>query len=266
MKSEIIKIDSVIKKRILVAGIILLVFIIYYSFMNMLSSSRKMKEIENEFKIIPDETNAIDERIQTDSLYLKLLKERAFLQSKITMAGTDSNYLIINLKDSIANIEISGVVVHIVKISNIRTSKILLNGNENIIFSMLSSPLRILSEISTIEKEPVMIKMAPKDTSEYIPDIMPDTSYIEPVNYILETTNGIRIYVYQEEKNILSERINIIIFDTKERFRDFWSSLKKVVLVKVPEYHPFIKIRIPRADAKIIYRAIPRDGLVGVYL
>jgi len=31
-----------------------------------------------------------------------------------------------------------------------------------------------------------MIKMAPKDTSEYKPDIMPDTSITEPVNYILE--------------------------------------------------------------------------------
>ena len=48
--------------------------------------------------------------------------------------------------------------------------------------------------------------MAPKDTSEYKPDIMPDTSITEPVNYILEMTNGTRIYVYQEEDEKPSDK------------------------------------------------------------
>jgi hypothetical protein len=41
--------------------------------------------------------------------------------------------------------------------------------------------------------------------------------------------------------------------------------MKKVVTFRVPEYHPFIKIRLNRADAKIIYRAIPYHGQVAVY-
>ena len=115
------------------------------------------------------------------------------------MAETDSIYLTINLADSSMNLEISGVVVHMAKMSSFKASRILTNGNENIISSMLSTPLTISSDFATIKKEPVMIKMAPKDTSEYKPDIMPDTSITEPVNYILEMTNGTRIFVYQEE-------------------------------------------------------------------
>ena len=53
-----------------------------------------------------------DERIYSDSAYLKLLKEKAFLQSRIAMAQTDSIYLTLNFADSSANLEISGVVVH----------------------------------------------------------------------------------------------------------------------------------------------------------
>ncbi|MDO9340816.1 MAG: hypothetical protein Q7T72_09875, partial [Bacteroidales bacterium] len=87
----------------------------------------------------------------------------------------------------------------------------------------------------------------------------------EPVNYILEMTNGTRIYVYQEEKEKFSDRMNLFIFNIKNRLRDTKSSLKSVALLKVPEYHPFIKMRLPRADAKIIYRAIPRYGQVGIY-
>ena len=57
---------------------------------------------------------------------------------------------------------------------------------------LLSSPMNIVSDLATIRKEPLMIKMAPKDTSEFKPDIIPDTSDYEPVNYILEMDNGIQ--------------------------------------------------------------------------
>ena len=110
-----------------------------------------------------------------------------------------------------------------------------------------------------------MIKMAPKDTSEYKPDIMPDTSITEPVNYILLMNNGIRIYVYQEETVKANDRMSHLSFDLKDRLRDTWNSLKSVAALKVPEYHPFIKIRLPRTDAKIIYRAIPKNGQIAVF-
>ena len=130
---------------------------------------------------------------------------------------------------------------------------------------MLSTPFTISSDFATIKKEPVMIKMAPKDTSEYKPDIMPDTSIIEPVNYILEMTNGTKIYVYQEEVEKFSDRMNLFSFDINDRFRETWRSLKRVVLFKVPEYHPFLKIKLPRSDAKIIYRALPKYGQIAVF-
>ena len=63
--------------------------------------------------------NTLNKKIFSDSTYLKLLKEKAFLQSRIVMAETDSIYLTLNLADSTANLEISGVVVHHAKISEI---------------------------------------------------------------------------------------------------------------------------------------------------
>jgi len=244
---------------------IISVFIIYYSIMSIISPVRKLEEIKNEFGAKAAEKNEVDQKILMDSTYLKLLKEKAFLQSRIVMAETDSIYLTLNLSDSTANIEISGVVVHKAKMKSLKTSKILLAGNENAILSMLATPFTISHAFATIKKEPVMIKMAPKDTSEYKPDIMPDTSITEPVNYILEMNGGIRIYVYQEENVKFNARISHISFDLKDRLRDTWSALKSVAVLKVPEYHPFIKIRLPRTDAKIIYRAIPKNGQIAVF-
>ena len=253
------------KVTFLVLTGIISVFIIYYSIMSMISPVRKMEEIKKEFGVKTTDKNGVDQQIIKDSSYLKLLKEKAFLQSRIVMAESDSIYVTLNLADSTANLEISGVVVHKTKMKEVRTSKILLKGNENAILSMLATPFSISHAIATIKKEPVMIKMAPKDTSEYKPDIMPDTSITEPVNYILEMNDGIRIYVYQDENVKLNDRISHFTFDIKDKLRDTWSALKSVAVFKVPEYHPFIKIRLPRTDAKIIYRAIPKNGQIAVF-
>jgi hypothetical protein len=110
-----------------------------------------------------------------------------------------------------------------------------------------------------------MIKVAPKDTSEYKPDITPDTSITEPVYYILETSVGVRIYFYQEENMTLNDRISRFRFDINDRIRDTWEALKRVAVFKVPEYHAFVKIRLPRSDAKIIYRAIPKNGQIAFF-
>ena len=265
MEKEIINNTSVIKKIFIILIIIFSAFIIYYTIISMISPVRKLSAINNEFSVKQTEKTIVDERIFSDSAYLKLLKEKAFLQSRIIMAETDSIYMTINLTDSTANIEISGVIVHKAKMSSLQISKILIKGDENIILSMLSSPFTISGTYSTIRKEPLLIKMAPKDTSEYIPDVLPDTSLVEPVNYILEMTNGTRIYVYQEENEKFSDRKNLFIFNIKDRFRNTCSSLKSAILLKIPEYHPFIKMKLPRADAKIIYRAIPRYGQVAIY-
>ena len=244
---------------------IVTVFIIYYSIMSMIGPVRKMEDIEKEFGVKSKDKNGVEQQILKDSSYLRLLKEKAYLQSRIVMAESDSIYLTLNLADSTANIEICGVVVHKSNMKSFKISKILSSGNENTILSMLATPFTISSAIATIKKEPVMIKMAPKDTSEYKPDIMPDTSITEPVNYIFEMKDGIRIYVYQEENVKFNDRVSLFTFDIKDRLRDTWSALKSVAVFKVPEYHPFIKIRLPRTDAKIIYRAIPKNGQIAVF-
>jgi hypothetical protein len=263
MENEIANRPSGGKVTLVILIIIIFLFILYYTVMLLIGPSQKIVTINEEYNSKLTEKSNLDENIYSDSVYLKLLKEKAFLQSKIIMADADSIYLTINLSDSTANLEISGVVVHQVKMSDVHASKIITNGDENIIFSLLASPFTIENSFATIKKEPVMIKMAPKDTSEYKPDIVPDTSVTEPVNFILQMTNGLRIYVYQEEDE---ERMTQFKFDFKFRLIDTWNSIKSIAHFKIPEYHPYIKMRIPRADAKIIYRAIPRYGLVGIYL
>jgi hypothetical protein len=149
--------------------------------------------------------------------------------------------------------------------SSVKISSILSGANDNAVLSMLSAPLTIVSSLATIKKEPVMLKIAPKDTSEYKPDIVPDTTLTDHVNYILEMNQGIRIYVYQEEHAKFKDKMDQFLFDFKDRMRDTWSAVKSVAVFKVPVYHPYIKMKLPRSDAKIIYRAIPKNGQIAVF-
>jgi hypothetical protein len=293
METENAKKNSVRKILLLILIFLWTSFLVYFAVMMMLAPLRKMEELKKEYGQVQTERPAterkegsktlttkkvkeadrkdqikddVERRFLTESEYVNKLRIRAFLQSKIVMAETDSIYLTINLVDSTMNLEISGVVVHSATMKSFRASSILENGNEDIISSMLSTPLTIASDLATIKKEPVMIKMAPKDTTEYKPDIMPDTSLTEPVNYILEMTNGIRIYVYQDEHEKKIDRQTALKFDWDDRMKQVLDALKSIMVFKVPDYHPFIRIRVPRADAKIIYRAIPKYGQITVFM
>ncbi len=250
----------------LIAALSLLAaFLLFYLTMSAMAPARKLSRIGEDFSSGQTGENATDERKFSDSAYLRLLRDKSFLHSRIAMAETDSIYLTINLADSTANIEISGVAVHKVKMENFRVSKMLRKGDERLVYFLLSEPFNIEKDWSSIKKEPVMLKIAPKDTSEYKPDIIPDTSLVEPVNYIFQMTNGTKVYVYQSERDTFGERFAQFRFDLNDRIRESRDALGSVVAFRVPEYHPHIKIYLPRADAKRIYRALPRYGQVGIY-
>lgn len=265
MEAETRKKPSYLLIVLIIVIMAVIAFVVYYSIMEMRSPSKKMAEISAEYGFAKYEKRKLPKSITTDSTFLSLFREEAYLQSRVAMAETDSVYLTINLSDSVINIEISGVVVHSTSINEIEASKLITDGDEFVITSLLSAPLTIVSATSSIAKIPIIMKIAPKDTSEFKPDAIPDTAFYEPVNYIFETDKGIKIIVYQSEEINQGDSKDRFLFDLHHRLINTKAAMKGIVAFKVPEYQPFIKIKIPSADAKIIYRAIPMHGQIGVY-
>lgn len=239
-------------------------FILYFIVMSLISTSRKISEINSNYSFKQIEKTSIDEKFFTDSTFVEMQKEKAFTQSRIAMAESDSIGLTLNLKDSLALLEINGVVVHKTKISFMRICKAFNKANSYAVASMLSTPLNIIKDTATIKKVPLTLRMAPKDTSEYVP-FVPDTSVTDPVNYILEMNKGIRIFVYQQEREKSKDAYNQILFDITDRTKNTVDALRKIVNFEVPEYRLYIKIKVPKVDAKIIYRAIPQKGKITVF-
>ena len=240
------------------------IFVIYYTIMALLSPGRKIASINEEFGFRTPENTVIDERIFSDSSFVMMNRDKAFYQARITMAETDSISLSINMPDSLAILEINGVTVHTAKITWMRLSKVFSKADEYAISSMLSTPFTVSRDYASIKKEPLMLKIAPKDTTEYKPDILPDTSNVEAVSYMLEMENGFRLYVYQADEEE-SGNLNRFFFDLADRFRNSIDITGSIFRFKVPEYHPAIRVKLPKADARIIYRGMPRQGQIALY-
>lgn len=246
-------------KRV-IAAIVIALFAGGYLFLSLLAPSTKIDSIKNEYAYKKPEKGGINDTLLTDSSFIALYRQKAFLQARITMAATDSAALSLDMTDSTARVEIKGVTVFSSRMSGIRISRVFTGCDQYAITSLLSKPFTIKNSIASIPKEPVVHKVAPRDTSEYKPYEVPDTSRKEYVNIILETENGFRLYIYQETGGNMPARMHRFAFDLADRLRNAGYILRCMFTFSRPDYKPYIKITLPAKEAKAIYRAIPAKG------
>jgi hypothetical protein len=194
------------------------------------------------------------------------MRKRGFFQARVLMTESDSISLSLNLPDSMAFLEINGVIIHRAKISEMVVSKVFKKADQYSVSAMLAVPFTISSDYATIRKEPLMLKVAPKDTSEFKPDVLPDTTNSQAVNVLFEMENGVRLYIFQNVGENEGGGFRFSMFDLNDRLRNIGDNIKSIIRFRIPEYHPSIKIRVNKTDARIIYRALPIHGQVAVYL
>jgi hypothetical protein len=265
MEKENTSSSAVLKIVLYITGSLIILFMIYFAVMSVLSTRGKASSINSEFGFNEKDTRNKDIRLFSDSAFISLNREKAYYQARVLLAETDSICLALNLADSSAVLEINGVAVHRAKVSTINISKVFNMADEYALSSMFAIPFTIIDDFATIKKEPVMIKMAPKDTSEYKPDILPDTTNSEAVNYMFELNSGIRLYISQDPDIKDANKTELFVFDLGERLKNLRVYLKSIISFKVPKYHPAIRIRMPKDDAKIIYRALPKHGQIAIF-
>jgi hypothetical protein len=260
-----INMESPVRKTVYyIAGSLVFLFMLFYLIMSLLSPGRKIYEINHEYSYKQSEKVQLDERIFSDSSFISINREKAYYQARVIMAESDSISLALNLPDSTAVLEINGVAVHKAGISTMKISNVFRKSDEYSLTSMLSNPFTIVHYYSSLRKEPVMIKLAPKDTSEYKPDILPDTARVESVYYMFEMENGVRLYIYQNTDEKEKGGMKLFMFDLNDRIRNIRDNLKSIIRLKVPEYHPAIRLWMQKTDARIIYRSLPKNGLVTI--
>jgi len=257
------KVKKNLKNLLLIISSFLLLFLFYYLIMAVIGSLHTYKLLIEKYTI-SDTTLIRFAKVnpELDSLLL----QNSFLKAKSEVIESDSIYIFLNLKDSTISLEIQGVKLHEIKFNKIRLSKFLKKSLSEFKYAYISEPFIIEYYYATIPKVPIVVKKAPKDTIEAqkineIPAIPPE----DYVRCIFFTDKNLNIFIYQSEppqKNHFTKWL-------KSSFMERWIFMKEIlkgcVSFKIPEYKLWIKIEVPSADVKTIFRAIPVKGMIILY-
>lgn len=253
-----------IKKHrwIFITGTILLVIVVLYLARSVSAVNHTVKAFDQSYfaSLEQNEGDTIDQCSIPG--YIDLLRKKAYLSAQVKMAESDSIGLLINMRDSTIQLLIKGVAIRTVRIDEYDISPFFERANQEAIYSMLASPLVITGMHATFQKEPINVKIAPKDTSEAVIDAKPDTTDFEAVFFNLQTDQNISFFFEQQEDTVAADSRARFFFDLNDRLRYAKVSMKALTKFETPPYTPYIKIRIPKSEAKIVYRAIPGEGMI----
>lgn len=241
-----------------------LLYLMAYLVFAILAPLKTLDALKNNYQPVPAESwgfSVINSK--TDSI----VKYAAMLNSKLLLSENDSICFSINLADSLLNLELKGVTIHRTKISWCKTGRLFSKIGRPQLYKYLSTPFVVENYRSTIVKVPVVIKHAPKDTAEAnkikaVPQLPPN----EYVRYAFKFDKPLRIIVEQEEKAAGKYKLRALKAKTGERLKFFGEISSGIFSFKIPEYQPLIRIKIPRDEAKTIFRALPENAAMSLQL
>jgi hypothetical protein len=178
------------------------------------------------------------------------------------MAKTVTIGLAVNLKDSVLNIEIGGINLRQTDISKYKVSKTFKSFDNKAFLGLFSKPFTTKYNRDTFDKEPIVVKKAPKDTIEAARQAsVPDSVRTGPAYVTMNLDYNIQLCLYQE-KGSLWALIYRFFFTSGRRFRQAGETFWGALTFKIPEYKPVIKVYIPKDDLVTIYRALAVDTKV----
>ncbi len=246
-----------LKIFVIIFSTILLTFITVYTFLSVGAVRDRMKLAQTQ----------VDVTEHVSPSLIELMKEKAWVESRIKMASQDSIGLSIDLGEQLLQLELKGVVVMSTKIREYSTSGFFKRMDGNVYFSMFGTPLTIQKFESSIEKNPFKVVQAPKSAEEAeaavaTKDSLPKENIFWTVKFDREfelNIQGIDSISESESKYRLGKG-----FEFKRDLKNIYNSFKQIVKFSKPVYTPEILISIPENEAKTILRALPRNASVTI--
>lgn len=234
---------------------VILIFISVYSYLSIGAVRHRMEQ----------EKSQVSAEAAVNPALIGLMKDKAWVESRLKMAAYDSIGLSIDLEERVVQLELKGVVVMKSKIRDYSTSGFFKRMDGNVYFSMFGSPLTILHFDSSIAKNPFKVIQAPKNEEEADANAMKkDSAKIESVYWTVKLDQDIELNI-QGIDSISDSNYKLGKgFTFKRDLKNMFQSMKQVIQFKRPVYTPEILISIPENDAKAILRALPRKAMVTI--
>jgi hypothetical protein len=189
---------------------------------------------------------------------IRLEKEKAFQQNRLTLAAKDSIYIVLNLPENLLILEIKGVPVKKVRLQKTEVSnRFALISHENLL-PWISQPFILERDLSTIPKAPIVLKQAPKDTIEAAKlSTKPEPPDSTNVYFTLYFDRNLLIEVEQAEPPDEGATEKVKAYRKSKR-NEYNRSVFETLKYPRQTNHPMsIKIVISEVEARAIYRAVP---------
>lgn len=264
MKNIFINIKNTIKERIRIKWVVIfcsvqiVVILISLSLFGILPVNREHSRISEEFNL---KSAATANRPDNSELLMKV-RERdhydSYLRSALALSRTDSITLLIDLSDSLAILSLKGVFLFQSKLSEIKFNKGLQKLPVYLRDSLYSGPAQVKTELASIEKFPVVVKKAPKDTTEAnAAESAPVLPVQNDVFIMFAFDNNLVIEFNQQEREFAGSKRAYRKY--KKEYNRFFRSHNAIALKdkEAPTYLYRLQVSLPREDARSIYRALP---------
>jgi len=199
---------------------------------------------------------------------LRLILDEAFWKARLELSGRGAPYLALDLVDSLAVLEVRGVVVRRCRIKAIDKSALVARQLERREFrERLARPFGIIEELATLPKEPIRIEEAPKDTLE-AQQLGPRKLIPEPPDlfYILRIDGGLTLDLRQLEPPAEAAKALEDSLRWQARRTEAWSAFTALAKRELPAHEPVITLTLARDDIKAIYRALVAEAGLAIRL
>ena len=217
----------------------------------------KSDDVAEEAVALPDSLVASNKKDALDKLF-ELRKRERLLQSRYMLASDDSMYLVLDMINKVAILEMHGIALHECKILDYSISNSIQKYHTEKLLNWIAEPFQVERSEATLPKIIFNEKIAPKDTIEAAKAEVIPTAPVQPdVFLVMDFERNLRLVVDQVEEPTKEGAKTISEMKWKYKKTEIRSSVNALLKLNREPVMPQIHIVLPKTDAIIIYRALP---------
>jgi len=203
--------------------------------------------------------SSVSKSSKDEAMKLFELKRReVFLHSRLELANEDSMYLVLDLVNNLAILEMKGIQLHECRILNAYISNSIKMYHTESLLNWMAEPFTVKHIDATIPKIVFIEKIAPKDTIEANKtSAEPVATRLGDVFIVMDFDRNLRLVILQSEKPDDEGKKIISALQAKYSQAEIRKSVQALIKINREPAMPQISIVIPKTDATIFYKALP---------
>lgn len=187
---------------------------------------------------------------------------RAYLLSRWELSKGDSISLTLNLRDSVASLEMKGTPIRQCRILRFDVSRALERLQaKGRLHEWSATPFKLQSDLATLPKAPVRVVTAPKDTLEAqarAKEEIPIEKH--EVHFTLEFDRNLTLAIVQAQDLTFDGKMRKLSYELKRSWAELKTAVRALQRGELPQHRMLIELELTQEDAKAIYRALPRQA------